>query len=64
MPSIEQQVDAFAGAEFGLLVFALAALGSAAGFSFAVELAKLFEAVVVLAVGGQGRDSWQERRDW
>ena len=35
---VEQQVDAFAGAELALLVFALAALGAAAGFGFALSL--------------------------
>ena len=62
---IEQQVDAFAGAELALLVFALAALGAAAGFGFAIELAKLIEAVVVLAVGGgaHGRGSFGEGCD-
>ena len=31
---VEQQVDAFAGAELAFLVLALAALGAAAGFGF------------------------------
>ncbi len=63
---IEQQVDAFAGAELALLVFALAALGAAASFGFAVELAELFEAVVVFAVGRSGhrRGSFGEGRDF
>ena len=54
---IEQQVDAFAGAELALLVFALAALGAAASFGFGVELAELFEAVVMLAMSGHGREA-------
>src|ERR1700735_2789978 len=39
---VEQQVNAFARAEFSLLVLAFATLGSAARFSFSVELAQLF----------------------
>ena len=62
---VEQQINAFAGAELALLVFALAALGSAAGFGLAVKLAELVEAVVVLAVGWSGhrRGSFGEGRD-
>ena len=52
---VEQQIHAFAGAELALFVFALAALGAAARFGFGVELTKLFEAVVVFAMGGHGR---------
>jgi hypothetical protein len=52
---IEQQVHAFAGAELALFVLALAAFGAAARFSFSVELAELFEAVVMFAVRGHGR---------
>src|ERR1700733_14962285 len=54
---IEQQLDAFAGAELALFVFALATFGAAAGFCFGVELAKLFEAVVVFTMSGHGRGS-------
>jgi hypothetical protein len=62
---VEQQVNPFPGAEFALLVLALTALGATAGFGFAVEFAKLVEAVVVLAVGGggHGRVSEVERHD-
>ena len=49
-------VDAFARAELALLVFALAAFGAAACFGFGVELAQLFEAIMVFAVGGHRRD--------
>jgi hypothetical protein len=52
---VEEQVDAFARAEFSLLVFALAAFGATACFGFDVELAKLFEAVSVFAVAGHSR---------
>ena len=52
---IEQQVDAFAGAELALLVFALAAFGAAAGFGFGVEFAKLLEPIVMFAMGRHGR---------
>jgi hypothetical protein len=47
-------------------VFALAALGTATGFGFAVEFAKFVETIVVLAVGGgcHGRGSTMEQRDW
>jgi hypothetical protein len=51
---IEQQLHAFAGAELALFVFALPAFGAAARFSFGVELAKLFEAVVVFTMSGHG----------
>jgi hypothetical protein len=36
-------------------VLALAAFGAAARFGFGVELAKLFKAIVVFAVGRHGR---------
>jgi hypothetical protein len=63
---VEQQVNAFSRAELALLVFALAALGTATGFGFAVEFAKFVETIVVLAVGGgcHGRGSTMEQRDW
>jgi len=54
---IKEQVNAFAGAELALLVFAFATFRAAAGFGFGVEPAKLFEAVVMLAMGGQERGS-------
>ena len=47
---VEQQVDAFASAELALSVLAFAALCSAAGFGFGVELTQLFQAVAMFWV--------------
>ena len=52
---VEKQVHAFAGAELALFVLALATFGAAAGFGFGVELAELFEAIVVFTMGGHRR---------
>ena len=53
---VEKQVHAFAGAELALFVLALATFGAAAGFGFGVELAELFEAIVMFTMGGHGRE--------
>jgi len=47
---IEEQVDALAGAELALLVFALATLGTAARFGFVAAPAKFGEAIVLFRV--------------
>ena len=51
---IEEQVNAFAGAELALLVLAFTALCSAARFGFGVQLAQLFQAVVMSAMFSHG----------
>ena len=52
---IEQQVHAFAGTELALLVLAFATFSAAARFGLGIELAKLFEAVVVFTMSGHGQ---------
>jgi len=52
---VYEQFDAFARAELALFVLALAAFRAAARFGFRIELAKLFETVVVLAGSGHCR---------
>jgi hypothetical protein len=51
---VEQQVNSFARGEFSLLVLAFAALCSAARFGFGVQLAQLFQAVVMSAMFSHG----------
>src|SRR5260370_18787046 len=51
---VKLKMNALAGVEFVGFVFALAALGPAAGFRFGGEAAKLFHAVVMLGLRSRG----------
>ena len=58
---IEKQIDPLARAELSFLVLARIALGAAACFGFEVALAKFFEAVGMVAVGGHEQATGRER---